>query len=191
MRDVKHMRSCQKTVRGFAVALVIALLSGHAAVALGATGYSASSSGGASGGGSSGGDAGPATVPPEALTAMMENLLGTTTAEPIPEKVLETAAGQQRFLERRVFLGRAAAVDTVPHLGMGWKMPGSKLGQWVTELRAAAGVPPQRDLAQPQLLGSDARDGGGPHQHRDIRAEPEGGRRVGAPREAGPRHRFT
>jgi hypothetical protein len=86
-------------------------------------------------------------IPVDAVSAMLENMVGSPAMDPIPSKALRGAAGEERFLKRRPWLARYAAVRSVPEMVVGRRMPGSKLGPkdvnpWVADLRGAAGVPP-------------------------------------------------
>ena len=80
-------------------------------------------------------------LPPEILEEMITNLVGDTAADPIPEEVLRSSQGQERFLNRRDFLARHAAVSAVPRLSMMWRAPGSQMGLWVKQVNQAAGEP--------------------------------------------------
>jgi hypothetical protein len=68
------------------------------------------------------------------------NMMGVAAADPISKGALESAAGQQTFLDRRSYLARYAAARTVPGLITGWRMPGSQMGDWVKSLSDGAGV---------------------------------------------------
>jgi hypothetical protein len=76
----------------------------------------------------------------DTLTAMLENMLGSTAMDPLDRDELMTAQGRERFLNRRAYLARMAAAGAAPHMLMGWRMPGSQLGPWISDLRKAAGV---------------------------------------------------
>lgn len=81
-------------------------------------------------------------IPVSAVSAILDNMVGVPAMDPIPLASLESASGQERFLRRRSYLARYAAVRNVPQMIVGRRMPGSQLGPWVAELRSAAGVPP-------------------------------------------------
>jgi hypothetical protein len=76
-----------------------------------------------------------------ALDSLMGNLVGVPYTEPLKEGVIKQAGGQQTFLGRRNYLARYAAVRTVPQIISGWRMPGSRLKDWVDDLRQNAGLP--------------------------------------------------
>lgn len=81
-------------------------------------------------------------IPVSAVSAILDNMVGVSAMDPIPLASLESASGQERFLRRRSYLARHAAVRNVPQMIVGRRMPGSQLGPWVQELRTAAGVQP-------------------------------------------------
>lgn len=63
------------------------------------------------------------------------NLTGVPSADPMSPGAMSSAAGQQNFLDRRSYLARYAAIRSVPGLVTSWRMPGSKMGEWVKGLR--------------------------------------------------------
>jgi hypothetical protein len=77
----------------------------------------------------------------ETVEALMDNMTGSSSTEAIQQQAIETAAGQEKFLKRRSFLARHAALRSVPRLIVGWRMPGSGMGTWVKQLRNDAGIP--------------------------------------------------
>lgn len=77
----------------------------------------------------------------QTVNAIMNNTMGTPSADAMPKKVMASAGGQEKWLDRRAFLARYAAVRSVPQMAFGWRMPGSQLGPWVKDLRQKAGVP--------------------------------------------------
>ena len=76
-----------------------------------------------------------------AVQQQIENLTGSTKLDPVPERVLDTPQGQESWVDRRSYLARHAALSSVPQLTAGWRMPGTRVGQWSEEVRTAAGVP--------------------------------------------------
>jgi len=72
---------------------------------------------------------------------IMINLTGSPYSEPMVLSVIKSPGGQENFLKRRSYLARHAAVRSIPQLIAGWRMPGSKIGQWVKALREDASVP--------------------------------------------------
>lgn len=78
----------------------------------------------------------------DTVQALLQNMLGSTSMNPIPERVMMSASGRERFMDRRPFMARYAAAASVPHFLVGRRMPGSNLGQWIAEIRKAAGVSP-------------------------------------------------
>lgn len=75
------------------------------------------------------------------VDALMDNMTGSSSAEQIQLKAMETATGREKFLQRRSFLARHAAVRSVPQLLIGWRTPGSNMGTWIKQLRNDAGIP--------------------------------------------------
>lgn len=75
------------------------------------------------------------------VRAVTDNMVGTPSADHIPEGVMKSAGGQEKWLDRRSFLARHAAVRSVPQMVAGARMPGSNMEQWVRELRQEAGIP--------------------------------------------------
>jgi hypothetical protein len=94
-----------------------------------------------------------------AVEAGIENLVGTPASDPIKKDVLETPAGQEKFLKRRSFMARHTAISSVPHMIAGARMPGSRIGKWVAELReeggadaVESGLPPDAFEHDPPLI---------------------------------------
>ncbi|MEZ0225636.1 MAG: hypothetical protein ACAH83_13855 [Alphaproteobacteria bacterium] len=85
----------------------------------------------------------PVDGPNEAKVAkaVVDNTMGDPTGDPMPVAAMASPQGQELWLQRRSFLARYGAIRSVPQLIAGWRMPGSKLGQWIKELRTDAGVP--------------------------------------------------
>lgn len=77
----------------------------------------------------------------DAVTHLIINMTGDTATDPVSLSVMKSPQGQGHFLARRSFLARKAAVRSLPQLSAGWRMPGSRMGDQVTALRQAAGVP--------------------------------------------------
>jgi hypothetical protein len=77
----------------------------------------------------------------KAVKAVIDNLTGDPTGDPIQPGALRTPQGQELWLQRRGYLARYAAVRSVPQMMAGWRMPGSRLGPWIREIREDAGVP--------------------------------------------------
>lgn len=75
------------------------------------------------------------------VETIKNNMVGVTAAAQISGGALNSATGQQTFLDRRDYLARHAAMRSVPELITGWRMPGSQSGPWVTALREGAGIP--------------------------------------------------
>jgi hypothetical protein len=71
----------------------------------------------------------------------INNIVGFPETELITVKALDSGPGQQFFLDRRSYLARYAAVRSVPQMVAGLRMPGSRMTQWVKDLRVGAGIP--------------------------------------------------
>ena len=76
-----------------------------------------------------------------ALDAMTENLVGPIVADPIAASSLGSAGGQEKFLMRRSYLARKDAAHAIPNIVSSWRMPGGRVGTWLSTLRTSAGVP--------------------------------------------------
>ncbi len=82
-----------------------------------------------------------------AVRDIINNMVGTPSADPILPKALSGPEGEEVFLQRRSYLARYAAIRSVPDMIAGWRMPGSTspstgstLGQFVSDLRSSSGV---------------------------------------------------
>lgn len=84
-----------------------------------------------------------------AVERIIENLTGTAVGEPISGNTLKTAEGQELWLQRRSYIARKNAVRSVPTAIASERMPGSRLGEQIKELRIAAGVPESQVSANP------------------------------------------
>ncbi len=76
-----------------------------------------------------------------AVKALLDNMTGDPTPNPMTADVLKSSEGQEEWMDRRSHLARMAAVRSVPNLGISWRSPGTQLAKYVKELREAAGVP--------------------------------------------------
>jgi hypothetical protein len=88
-----------------------------------------------------GGDGGKAEKVGRAVRAVIDNMVGVPAADPMPKKALESVQGHELWLARRSYLARHAAIRSVPDMVASWRMPGSGMGAWVSDLRQSAGVP--------------------------------------------------
>lgn len=77
----------------------------------------------------------------QTVNAIINNMMGTPSADVIPKKVMASAGGSEKWLDRRSFLARYAAMRGVPQMAFGWRMPGSQMGPWVKDLRQKSGIP--------------------------------------------------
>jgi hypothetical protein len=87
-------------------------------------------------------DATNGTKEAKAVASVINNLTNDPTGDTIPTDVLQTPQGQEKWLDRRGYLARYNALRSVPQIIAGWRMPGSRMGQWVRELREDSKVPP-------------------------------------------------
>ncbi|MBI3441635.1 MAG: hypothetical protein HY052_07535 [Proteobacteria bacterium] len=85
----------------------------------------------------------------KAVETIVNNMVGVPSSDPISLGALQSATGQQVFLERRVYLARYAAIRSVPQIVAGWRMPGSQMGEWVKSVRDAAGIAPASIASNP------------------------------------------
>lgn len=76
-----------------------------------------------------------------ALKENMENLMGEPAMDPIPVSAATSPQGRETVLRRRDFQAKYNAVRSVPKYIFSQRMPGSQLGQWITEIRQEAGIP--------------------------------------------------
>ena len=56
----------------------------------------------------------------KAVQALVDNMMGTTSDDPVPPDVAAGAEGQEKLLQRRSFLARYALVRSVPQMIAGW-----------------------------------------------------------------------
>ncbi|HYD18810.1 MAG TPA: hypothetical protein VEF76_10065 [Patescibacteria group bacterium] len=77
-----------------------------------------------------------------ATKALLDNLTGDPTPDPMSQAVMKSAQAQQEWVDRRSYLARMAAIRTVPQLGIAWRTPGTRLSTWVSQLRQGAGAQP-------------------------------------------------
>ncbi len=71
---------------------------------------------------------------------LINNMVGLPAMDAIVLSALTTTTGEQGYLTRRSYLARYAAIRSVPDMIAGWRMPGSRMGQWVADLRQSGGV---------------------------------------------------
>ncbi len=77
------------------------------------------------------------------------NLFGSPAMSPLPQSEIETAAGQTKFLARRSYTARHSAVRSVQNLITGWRMPGSKIGAELANLRKTSLIPEEQISTNP------------------------------------------
>jgi hypothetical protein len=76
-----------------------------------------------------------------AVKESLENMVGSPAMNPVQTEVGESPMGREILLNRRDFLAKYNAVRSVPQLVLSHRMPGSRLGEWIQELRQEAGIP--------------------------------------------------
>lgn len=77
----------------------------------------------------------------KAIEELTENMLNTITVTPTPENALNTPQAREKILQRRSYLARNNAVRQMTQSIIGERMPGSQLGEWITQIREEAGIP--------------------------------------------------
>lgn len=75
------------------------------------------------------------------LDNLQMNMLGSPSADPIGEGALKAFQGQETFLNRRAYVAKYAAAQSVLNLVTGWRMPGTRMGVQVEALRKETGIP--------------------------------------------------
>lgn len=74
------------------------------------------------------------------VQSVIKYMLSPQSLKPVPSEMMETAVGQQAFLEQRTFTARQNSIYNAVAMMIGQRMGGS--GVDTQEIRAAAGVPP-------------------------------------------------
>ncbi len=77
----------------------------------------------------------------EMTKQILNNLMGDPTGDPMPIDSFNTPQGHERWMDRRSYLARYAAIRSVPQLITSWRMPGTRAGTWVQQLRRDANIP--------------------------------------------------
>ncbi len=77
-----------------------------------------------------------------ATKALLDNLTGDPTPDPMSAQVMKSAQAQQEFIDRRSYIARMAAIRATPQLGIAWRTPGTRLATWVSALRQEGGAQP-------------------------------------------------
>jgi hypothetical protein len=85
----------------------------------------------------------------EMVKQLLNNTMGDPTGDPLPLKAFSTPQGQERWVDRRAYLARYAAIRSVPQLIVSWRMPGTRAGTWVQQLRRDANIPLAEISANP------------------------------------------
>ncbi|MBV1929137.1 MAG: hypothetical protein KUG81_06450 [Gammaproteobacteria bacterium] len=75
-----------------------------------------------------------------ALRRMVDNLVEPNISEPFQPSVMVTSVGRQAVLQRRSLMARRAVARSIPEYIASSRLPGSRVGTWVTELRQNAGI---------------------------------------------------
>jgi len=74
-----------------------------------------------------------------AVKSLLDNMTGDGVADPIVKGSLQSAQGQEEFMDRRSHVARLAAIRSLPQLGISWRSPGTKLDTYVKQLRSGTG----------------------------------------------------
>jgi len=77
----------------------------------------------------------------KAIEELVENMFNTITITPTAENALNTPQAREKILQRRSYLARNNAVRQMARSIIGERMPGSQLGQWISQIREEAGIP--------------------------------------------------
>ncbi len=77
------------------------------------------------------------------------NLFGSPAMNPLPKSEIVSNTGQAKFLDRRSYVARHSAVRSVQNLIAGWRIPGSKIGSELGELRKASQIPEEQISTNP------------------------------------------
>lgn len=85
----------------------------------------------------------------KATKALIDNMTGEPVNEPVTSAAMNSAQAHEEFIARRSYLARMNAIRAVPQLSISWRTPGTRLGQWVSEIRQEAGVPAAEISANP------------------------------------------
>jgi hypothetical protein len=93
-------------------------------------------------------------MPAGAPATIIDNMMGVPSMDPIPLRILNSAPGRERFIDRRSYLARYAALRSVPQFIASHRLPGSQLGEWVSAVRLAAGAPASDVSANPSYTES-------------------------------------
>ncbi|MEZ0260125.1 MAG: hypothetical protein ACAH80_03905 [Alphaproteobacteria bacterium] len=91
----------------------------------------------------------------EMVKQLLNNTMGDPTGDPIPIESFRTPQGHERWMDRRAYLARYAAIRSVPQLIVSWRMPGTRQDptnpttNWVEQLRRDANIPLAEIAANP------------------------------------------
>jgi len=77
----------------------------------------------------------------KAIEELTENMLNTITVTPTAENALNTPQAREQILQRRSYLARNNAVRQMTQSIIGERMPGTQLGEWISQIREEAGIP--------------------------------------------------
>ena len=77
----------------------------------------------------------------KAIEELTENMLNTVAVTPIPDNAIETPEARELLMQRRSYLARNNAVRQVTQSIIAERMPGSQLGEWISQIREEAGIP--------------------------------------------------
>jgi len=75
-----------------------------------------------------------------ALRRMVDNLVEPNITDLFLPAALETAPGKQAILDRRSLMARRAVARSIPEYIASSRLPGSRVGTWISDLRQSAGI---------------------------------------------------
>lgn len=77
----------------------------------------------------------------KAIEELTENMLNTIAVTPVPENAVNTPQAREQVLPRRSYMARNNAVRQMTQSIIAQRMPGSQLGEWVSQIREEANIP--------------------------------------------------
>lgn len=87
-----------------------------------------------------------------ATKALLDNMTGDPVADPVVSTALTTPEGKAEWMDRRSYMARMAAIRSIPQLGISWRSPGTRLGDYVKQLRQAGGADLPEISSNPSYL---------------------------------------
>ncbi len=84
-----------------------------------------------------------------ALDALVENLVGPVQAGLVARDTLNNPTGQDKLIQKRSYIARKSVARSVPDLIASWRMPGSQMAAFVSQIRQEADAQPEDISANP------------------------------------------